>query len=106
MIHGNTLVYEIIAVNEFDAARRRMSIVVRRTEVPDAELQPIMLLCKGADSNILTQVSEADADVIPMIQANADDFARNGLRTLALSSRKLSPDYFEVRGFILIYNTN
>lgn len=51
-IFGREETYELLAVNEFNSTRKRMSVLLRR---PDGTT---VLLCKGADSAILPDLKQ------------------------------------------------
>jgi magnesium-transporting ATPase (P-type) len=77
----------LLAVNEFDSVRKRMSVVVRWRG-------RAILLCKGADSSVF------GAGVMDKNMLSAQDhvgaFASNGLRTLVFAKRYLSEDELSV----------
>jgi magnesium-transporting ATPase (P-type) len=52
-----TTKYEILATNEFDNDRKRMSIVLR-----DLQTQKIVFFCKGADSSMLERADPASIE--------------------------------------------
>jgi len=107
--------WEILAINKFDSDRKRMSVLVRSP--PELGSIP-MLLCKGADSSMLTEgvceganmlkrivdkdgasnakpeseADNADLDALLGIQAHLGEFASEGLRTLVLGVKFLSED--------------
>ena len=75
--------YEVLAVNEFNSARKRMSILVRH---PD---NTIVLYCKGADNIMLELLSRkelASKNTKDMVD-HLRNFASTGLRTLVIASR-------------------
>ena len=83
---ASTETFEILAVNEFSSARKRMSVVAR-----DARDGSHALFLKGADAVVLERLSEShDAEILDATRAHLDAFARDGLRTLVLSKRALS----------------
>jgi len=76
--------YDVLAVNAFDSSRKRMSVVVRRSDRPKG---PVLLLCKGADSVIFERcTSKGKAELTKQV----DNFAMRGLRTLVLAKREIS----------------
>ena len=78
---------EVLAVNEFSSARKRMSIVVR--DPADGTLK---LLLKGADAAVLSRLHpDHDKTALETVQVHLDAFARSGLRTLVLAERTLTP---------------
>ena len=83
--------YEVLAVNEFTSARKRMSVLVR-----DASGRTRLLL-KGADAAVFARcVDETsplhDAAVARSTRAHLDQFAREGLRTLVLARRDVTDE--------------
>ncbi|KAJ2744268.1 phospholipid transporting ATPase [Coemansia sp. BCRC 34301] len=85
---GHEQTFTLLATLEFTSARKRMSVIVRRSD------GRIMLLSKGADSVILQRI-RAGQDRLR--QATLDDlelFANHGLRTLCLAYRLLGEDEY------------
>ncbi|XP_050074258.1 phospholipid-transporting ATPase IF [Anopheles maculipalpis] len=78
--------YERLAVLEFTSDRKRMSIIVR-----DAHGQ-IWLYTKGAESHVLPLC--AHSPLIETTQRHIDEFAKLGLRTLAVARRRLTEQEF------------
>lgn len=68
-----------------------MSTIVRD------EKGEIWLYTKGAESHVfpLCQTTPAQLELIKITQKHIDDFAKIGLRTLAVARRKLTVDEFE-----------
>ena len=77
---------EVLAVNEFTSARKRMSVVVR-----DVHTGVCTLLLKGADNAVLERLAETDGsgEEIAKVKSHLDEFAREGLRTLVLAQREV-----------------
>ena len=92
---------ELLAVNEFTSARKRMSVVIR-----DVATGTCVLLLKGADNAVLERLAppadEAAAKNVDATKAHLDDFAREGLRTLVLAQRVVPPH--ELHGWLDAYN--
>lgn len=89
-IGNNLRRYEILAINGFDATRKRMSIVVRD---PTGQ---IILYCKGADNKMLECVKEdTSKETIKTLNNHLDSFARIGLRTLVMGRRYLTEEEYE-----------
>ncbi|EAA06286.6 AGAP000390-PA [Anopheles gambiae str. PEST] len=78
--------YERLAVLEFTSDRKRMSIIVR-----DAHGQ-IWLYTKGAESHVLPLC--AHTPLIETTQRHIDEFAKLGLRTLAVARRRLTEQQY------------
>lgn len=87
-VHGVDEVYEILNVNKFNSARKRMSVVVRTPE------KKIMLYCKGADNVMMERLAAGQA-----LQQRMHDqlavYATEGLRTLVLAQRELTEAEWE-----------
>jgi phospholipid-translocating P-type ATPase (flippase) len=83
---GERVNYEVLAVNAFNADRKRMSIVIR-----DVATDEYFCLCKGAD-NMMLPLCEID----PAFRKNIDkyllDLACLGLRTLCIAQKRLTKD--------------
>uniref|UniRef100_A0A665UX66 Phospholipid-transporting ATPase n=1 Tax=Echeneis naucrates TaxID=173247 RepID=A0A665UX66_ECHNA len=71
--------FELLEVLTFDSVRRRMSVIVRATG-------ELFLFCKGADSSIFPRIISGKVDQVR---------AREGLRTLCVAYRPLSPEQYE-----------
>lgn len=82
-LFGQRRVYEALAVNPFNADRKRMSILVRNTETDE-----YMVLCKGAD-NIMMPLCKLHADEERSLNKSLLDLANFGLRTLVIAMKKL-----------------
>uniref|UniRef100_A0A665UX86 Phospholipid-transporting ATPase n=1 Tax=Echeneis naucrates TaxID=173247 RepID=A0A665UX86_ECHNA len=68
--------FELLEVLTFDSVRRRMSVIVR------ASTGELFLFCKGADSSIFPRIISGKVD-------------QEGLRTLCVAYRPLSPEQYE-----------
>lgn len=79
--------YEILNVNEFNSTRKRQSVVVR---APDGGL---VLYCKGAD-NIMFERCDSNEKDKALLLEHLKCFASEGLRTLVLARRQLSPQEY------------
>lgn len=76
---------------EFTSDRKRMSVIVR-----DPHGQ-IWLYMKGAESHVLPlcrSSSQSEQNLIKVTQTQIDDFAKIGLRTLAIARRKMTNDEY------------
>jgi phospholipid-transporting ATPase len=83
-VHGEDRRFEILAVNEFNSDRKRMSVVVRTPE------GKVKVLIKGADSVIQKRLStNVQCDFLEQTWQQLEEFANDGLRTLCLASREL-----------------
>ncbi|XP_062832877.1 phospholipid-transporting ATPase IF isoform X7 [Anolis carolinensis] len=80
--------YKLLHVLEFDADRRRMSVIV---ESPSGGK---FLFTKGAESVVIPRSSDGE---IEKTRIHVDEFALKGLRTLCVAYRKFTPkEYQEV----------
>ncbi|XP_072852346.1 phospholipid-transporting ATPase IF isoform X14 [Pogona vitticeps] len=80
--------YKLLHVLEFDADRRRMSVIV---ESPSGDK---LLFTKGAESGILPRSKGGEVE---KTRIHVDEFALKGLRTLCVAYRKFTPkEYQEV----------
>ncbi|XP_059924077.1 phospholipid-transporting ATPase IF isoform X3 [Gadus macrocephalus] len=85
---GKSEKYKLLHVLEFDANRRRMSVIL---ESPSGGK---VLFTKGAESAILPFATSGD---IEKTRLHVDEFALKGLRTLVVACRFFSPEsYAEV----------
>ncbi|XP_052183289.1 probable phospholipid-transporting ATPase 4 isoform X2 [Diospyros lotus] len=80
--------YKILNLLDFTSKRKRMSVIVR-----DGDGQ-IFLLCKGADSIIFDRLSKNGKVFLEATTKHLNDYGEAGLRTLALSYRKLQEEEY------------
>jgi len=91
---GNDSEYvEILAVNEFESFRKRMSVLLK---VGDR----YVLLCKGADSSMLSICNSSN--LTNSVISHTELFAGSGLRTLIAARKELS--FEEVSNWLTIYH--
>lgn len=85
--------YELLNVLEFNSARKRMSVIVRKCDKEGR----IFLLTKGADNIIFGLLSKDHSQDNLKDQTDRDlqEFASEGLRTLCLSYRNLEQDEYD-----------
>ncbi|XP_049577216.1 phospholipid-transporting ATPase IF [Syngnathus scovelli] len=84
---GKAEKYKLLHVLEFDANRRRMSVIL---ETPAGGK---VLFTKGAESSVLPFATSGE---IEKTRIHIDEFALRGLRTLVVACRHFSPeDYIE-----------
>jgi magnesium-transporting ATPase (P-type) len=75
--------YEVLAINQFSSARKRMSSLVRING-------QLVLMAKGADNVILDRaVGGADSPQYATLLSQLSDFAKEGLRTLVIAQRQI-----------------
>ncbi|KAM4629382.1 phospholipid-transporting ATPase IF isoform 2-T2 [Polymixia lowei] len=85
---GKSEKYKLLHVLEFDANRRRMSVIL---QTPSGGK---VLFTKGAESAILPFTTSGE---IEKTRLHVDEFALKGLRTLVVACRHFSPEeYMEV----------
>uniref|UniRef100_A0A673X2F8 Phospholipid-transporting ATPase n=1 Tax=Salmo trutta TaxID=8032 RepID=A0A673X2F8_SALTR len=72
--------FELLHVLNFDSVRRRMSVIVKSSS------GEYLLFCKGADTSIFPRVVSGKVEQVR---------AREGLRTLCVAYRRLSPAEYE-----------
>lgn len=77
--------FEILNVNKFNSARKRMSVVCRTPE------GKIMLYCKGAD-NIMIDRLVPDQRAVAVMKSALAHYGNEGLRTLVLAQRVLTEE--------------
>uniref|UniRef100_A0A671SUN4 Phospholipid-transporting ATPase n=1 Tax=Sinocyclocheilus anshuiensis TaxID=1608454 RepID=A0A671SUN4_9TELE len=78
--------YKLLHVLEFDANRRRMSVILQK---PSGEK---VLFTKGAESAILPYTTSGEID---KTRVHVDEFALKGLRTLVVACRHFSADEYQ-----------
>eukprot|EP00286_Rhodomonas_abbreviata_P023395 CAMPEP_0181305238 /NCGR_PEP_ID=MMETSP1101-20121128/9612_1 /TAXON_ID=46948 /ORGANISM="Rhodomonas abbreviata, Strain Caron Lab Isolate" /LENGTH=1030 /DNA_ID=CAMNT_0023411119 /DNA_START=762 /DNA_END=3857 /DNA_ORIENTATION=- len=87
-VHGTEEQYEVLNINKFNSARKRMSVVCRTPE------KKLMLYCKGADNVMLERLAPGQASQAGMT-SQLGIYATEGLRTLVLAKRELSEEEWE-----------
>ncbi|XP_049609868.1 phospholipid-transporting ATPase IH isoform X2 [Syngnathus scovelli] len=78
--------FELLEVLTFDSVRRRMSVIVK------SSTGELYLFCKGADSSIFPRVVSGKVD---QVKARVEHNAVEGLRTLCVAYRPLSPAQYQ-----------
>ncbi|XP_076016071.1 phospholipid-transporting ATPase ID-like [Genypterus blacodes] len=84
---GREVTYELLAVLDFNNVRKRMSVIVRN---PEGKLT---LYCKGADTIIYDRLHPSCHKLKEDTQNHLNDYAGEGLRTLALAYKDLDESY-------------
>uniref|UniRef100_A0A7S0EQ35 Phospholipid-transporting ATPase n=1 Tax=Hanusia phi TaxID=3032 RepID=A0A7S0EQ35_9CRYP len=87
-VHGKKEEFEILNINKFNSARKRMSVVCRTPE------RKIMLYCKGADNVMLERIAPNQRQRSVMESA-LTHYANEGLRTLVLGKREITESTWE-----------
>ncbi|XP_006143250.1 phospholipid-transporting ATPase FetA isoform X3 [Tupaia chinensis] len=85
---GETKVYRLLAILDFNSVRKRMSVIVRTPE------DQVMLFCKGADTIICELLHPSCRSLNEVTMEHLDDFASEGLRTLMVAYRELDDGFF------------
>uniref|UniRef100_A0A3B3WPU5 Phospholipid-transporting ATPase n=1 Tax=Poecilia mexicana TaxID=48701 RepID=A0A3B3WPU5_9TELE len=85
---GNQRSYELLAILDFNNVRKRMSVIVRS---PEGKLS---LYCKGADTIIYERLHQSCSKLMDVTTDHLNEFAGEGLRTLALAYKDLDEEYF------------
>ncbi|KAI3361043.1 hypothetical protein L3Q82_013240, partial [Scortum barcoo] len=86
---GQPVTYTLLAILDFNNIRKRMSVIVRNSE------GRIRLYCKGADTVLLERLRPCNQQLINITSDHLNEYAADGLRTLALAYRDLSEDEWE-----------
>uniref|UniRef100_A0A665U7V2 Phospholipid-transporting ATPase n=1 Tax=Echeneis naucrates TaxID=173247 RepID=A0A665U7V2_ECHNA len=84
---GRQVIYELLAVLDFNNVRKRMSVIVRG---PDGRLT---LYCKGADTIIYERLHPKCNKLMQVTTTHLNEYAGDGLRTLVLAYKDLDEDY-------------
>ncbi|KAF6738872.1 Phospholipid-transporting ATPase ID [Oryzias melastigma] len=87
---GHAVTYQLLAILDFNNTRKRMSVIVRDEE------GRIKLYCKGADTIIFDLLDPSSKDLVYTTSEQLNDFAGEGLRTLALAYKELDEEYCDV----------
>lgn len=85
--------YELLHVLEFNSARKRMSVILRKMD----DEGRLFLLCKGADNVIFERLAKdsSQAELRAKTDKDLQFFASEGLRTLCLAYRVLDITEYE-----------
>ncbi|XP_076587302.1 phospholipid-transporting ATPase ID-like [Chaetodon auriga] len=86
---GQQRSYELLAILDFNNVRKRMSVIVRS---PEGKLS---LYCKGADTIIYERLDQSCSKLMDVTTEHLNEFAGDGLRTLALAYKDLDEEYFK-----------
>ncbi|XP_034458538.1 phospholipid-transporting ATPase ID [Hippoglossus hippoglossus] len=86
---GKKVVYELLAVLDFNNVRKRMSVIVRS---PEGKLT---LFCKGADTIIFERLHPSCNELTAATTRHLNEYAGDGLRTLALAYKDIDKSYME-----------
>ncbi|XP_061590379.1 phospholipid-transporting ATPase ID-like [Cololabis saira] len=84
---GRKVVYELLAILDFNNVRKRMSVIVCS---PEGKLT---LYCKGADTIIYERLHPSCDRLMKVTTGHLNEYAGDGLRTLALAYKDLDKHY-------------
>ncbi|KAK7934470.1 hypothetical protein WMY93_005366 [Mugilogobius chulae] len=84
---GQPRTYDLLAILDFNNVRKRMSVIVRS---PEGKL---LLYCKGADTIIYERLHQSCNKLMDVTTEHLNEFAGEGLRTLALAYKELDEEY-------------
>ncbi|NXW11315.1 AT8B2 ATPase, partial [Fregetta grallaria] len=85
---GETKIYKLLAILDFNNVRKRMSVIVRS---PEGDLT---LYCKGADTILYELLHSSCNSLKEETTEHLNGFAGEGLRTLVVAYKNLDEDYF------------
>uniref|UniRef100_A0A674EII9 Phospholipid-transporting ATPase n=1 Tax=Salmo trutta TaxID=8032 RepID=A0A674EII9_SALTR len=86
---GRPVTYTLLAILDFNNIRKRMSVIVRNPE------GRIRLYCKGADTLLFERLHPSNHHLMNITTDHLNEYAGDGLRTLALAYRDLSEEQWE-----------
>ncbi|XP_069766869.1 phospholipid-transporting ATPase ID isoform X2 [Narcine bancroftii] len=86
---GKPVVYQLLAILDFNYMRKRMSVIVRNPE------GQIRLYSKGADTILFERLHPSNEELMCLTSDHLSEFAGEGLRTLVLAYRDLDEAYFK-----------
>uniref|UniRef100_A0A3B1JRK7 Phospholipid-transporting ATPase n=1 Tax=Astyanax mexicanus TaxID=7994 RepID=A0A3B1JRK7_ASTMX len=86
---GQFVTYQLLAILDFNNVRKRMSVIVRN---PEGQLK---LYSKGADTIIFDLLDQSNEELMYTTSEHLNEFAGEGLRTLALAYKDLDEDMFD-----------
>ncbi|XP_056618254.1 phospholipid-transporting ATPase ID isoform X1 [Triplophysa dalaica] len=86
---GNAVTYTLLAILDFNNIRKRMSVIVRNPE------GRIRLYCKGADTVLFERLHSCNQEMMNITSDHLNEYAGDGLRTLAVAYRDLSEEQWE-----------
>lgn len=80
---------QVLYIIPFTSSRKRMSVIIR-----DLDGQ-IKLICKGADSALLSRADANDKEMNSITMQHVDQFSLEGLRCLILAYKLIDDAYFQ-----------
>uniref|UniRef100_A0A8C3XJY0 Phospholipid-transporting ATPase n=1 Tax=Chelydra serpentina TaxID=8475 RepID=A0A8C3XJY0_CHESE len=86
---GKLVTYQLLAILDFNNIRKRMSVIV---QTPDGQIK---LYCKGADTILFERLHPSNEELMSLTSDHLEEFAGEGLRTLALAYKNLTEEHFK-----------
>ncbi|XP_051576496.1 phospholipid-transporting ATPase ID-like isoform X2 [Myxocyprinus asiaticus] len=86
---GKEVTYTLLAILDFNNIRKRMSVIVRNP------VGRIRLYCKGADTVLFERLHSCNQELTNITSDHLNEYAVDGLRTLAVAYRDLSEEQWE-----------
>ncbi|XP_076863534.1 phospholipid-transporting ATPase ID isoform X3 [Brachyhypopomus gauderio] len=86
---GQPTTYQLLAILDFNNVRKRMSVIVRDP------LGKLKLYSKGADTILFDRLDPSNEELMDTTSEHLNEFAGEGLRTLALAYKDLDEDMFD-----------
>uniref|UniRef100_A0A452IYM6 Phospholipid-transporting ATPase n=1 Tax=Gopherus agassizii TaxID=38772 RepID=A0A452IYM6_9SAUR len=86
---GKLVTYQLLAILDFNNIRKRMSVIV---QTPDGQIK---LYCKGADTVLFERLHPSNEELMYLTSDHLEEFAGEGLRTLALAYKSLTEEHFK-----------
>jgi phospholipid-translocating ATPase len=86
---GREETYEVLEELKFSSDRKRMSVAVRAQSS-----RRIRLFMKGADDVVLARLAPGQQELVRVLNAQTEMFARQGLRTLYFAAREIDEAEF------------
>uniref|UniRef100_A0A8C3FXS4 Phospholipid-transporting ATPase n=1 Tax=Chrysemys picta bellii TaxID=8478 RepID=A0A8C3FXS4_CHRPI len=86
---GKLVTYQLLAILDFNNIRKRMSVIV---QTPDGQIK---LYCKGADTILFERLHPSNEELMDLTSDHLEEFAGEGLRTLALAYKNLTEEHFK-----------
>ncbi|CAM4528908.1 unnamed protein product [Lepidochelys kempii] len=86
---GKLVTYQLLAILDFNNIRKRMSVIVQS---PDGQIK---LYCKGADTILFERLHPSNEELMSLTSNHLEEFAGEGLRTLALAYKNLTEEHFK-----------
>eukprot|EP00004_Rigifila_ramosa_P002750 TRINITY_DN1281_c0_g1_i7.p1 TRINITY_DN1281_c0_g1~~TRINITY_DN1281_c0_g1_i7.p1 ORF type:complete len:1138 (+),score=290.77 TRINITY_DN1281_c0_g1_i7:465-3416(+) len=89
-IFGDVVEYELLHTLEFNADRKRMSVIVKDKD------GNILIFCKGADNIIHPRLNSTEKSAFERADVSLTHFGKLGLRTLVLGMRIIPESEYQI----------